>query len=191
MENSPKKIGLVGVFEDYLRRATGPSFLTSPGIEYGDTKVKLMNGLNHIRDLDFVHDSYYVHPAATTFGKCKLGTGLAYLYTSLANILERQSHGRSVFVFQSVVDLYAEIELSHGYQEWLYPLIEREVQSYDMLVYVAPKDRRDHHENTLAVTWYDDKINYLLPKFETYNTRVERCQSVDEAIETIRSLWKT
>lgn len=184
---SLKKIGLVGVFENYQKRATGPTFLTSPGYEYGHIKNKLVTALNDLRELAYVHDSYYVHPAATTFGVNKLETGLSYLYTSLSNVLERMSRDHSVFIFQSVIDLYAEIMMNHNRQKWLEPLIEREVTSYDMLVYISLKDQNHEHKNVLAAERYEVIVRKLIQHFKGNHVQVK---SVEEANTTIRSLWK-
>lgn len=181
-----KKIGLVGIFEDYQKRSTGPSFLLTPGYEYQDFKRKLSTALWDFKPVTYVHDSYYVHPAATTFGANQLNTALSYLYTSLATALERASHGNSVLVFQSALDLYAEIVINHRRQKWLEPLIEREVKSYDMLVYVAYRDQEPDRKNPVGAEHYDIIIRKLIQHFKGQYTQVK---SVDEAATAIRSLF--
>jgi hypothetical protein len=158
------KVGLCGVFENYQERATGPSFVIGNGIEFDADKRAFQKELDNT-GFRLVYDAYYRQPAFTCFGAKQLDTALCYLYTALAHELENKTRYPHLFVFHTAIDIYAEIIMYHGRQKWLEPVIQHNIETYDLLVHLPThgqnvRNRSNKHEK------YDGVVGRIIHDFK-------------------------
>jgi hypothetical protein len=176
-----KKVGIVGIFENYTNRAVGPAFLVAAGVEYNTIKQSIQSTFDN--DCSILFDPYYNYPASVTFGAKEIGTNLTYLHTQIAyELMHTQKMYKPLVVMHTVIDIYAEIMMNYGKQRWLEPVLQRQIESYDKLIHIP-------------LEFYVPKPNPVQEKYDTIIRRIMhdftgnyfRCSAKENILSDIRA----
>jgi hypothetical protein len=177
MKKAHKKIGLLGIFEDYSNRSTGPAFLTTQNLECGPIKKEVAARFEN--DCTIICDPFYIFPAAATFGIKNIDVNLTYLYTQMATELYKQGRERDIICTHSVLDIYTEIVIHHGRAKWLEPLLSQHLSTYSMLLHVPIEMQSGH---TLHGHKYDALIRRFMHDFKANYYRLSEGESITDVI---------